>query len=114
LLNERRLGDWNRQPIVDTEEALKRGETPPGGEAESQFRSRISDAARFIEAHLARSPLVVSSKGVGRVLNTVLGGPGRLLVGNAELVQFRWQAGAGGIRQLEVCRPWASDAADPG
>ena len=28
LLNERRLGSWNNRPIAETEEALKRKETP--------------------------------------------------------------------------------------
>jgi 2,3-bisphosphoglycerate-dependent phosphoglycerate mutase len=89
LLNERRLGQWNQVSIAETEEALKQGQTPPGGESEADFTERMGESATLIRSHLDRMPLVVSSKGVGRVLNTVLGGPGRLLVGNAELVEFR-------------------------
>src|SRR5436853_2338820 len=42
LLNERRLGQWNNRPISETEEALTRKVTPPGGESEEQFTARIS------------------------------------------------------------------------
>ena len=103
-LNERRLGQWNRRPIEETEEALKRGDPPPGGEREAEFAQRVGLAAAFIGRHLDRLPLVVSSKGVGRVLNTVLGGTDRLLVSNAEVVQFRLWPEAAGAHRLEVRR----------
>ena len=109
LLNERRLGQWNRRPIEDTEEALKRGVPPPGGETEADFRLRVADAAALVTRHLDRRPLVVSSKGVGRVLHHVLGGTDRLLVGNAEVVEFRLWAAAGAAARLELVR----DAAGP-
>jgi len=41
LMNERRLGQWNNRPISETEDMLKRGVTPPGGESEDQFSARI-------------------------------------------------------------------------
>lgn len=108
LLDERRLGSWNRTPILETEEALKRGDTPPGGESESDFRQRMEAASRLILSHRQRRPLVVSSKGVARLLHNVLGGSGRLQVGNAELVRFHLRPGPQGALQVEVLRPWSS------
>jgi probable phosphoglycerate mutase len=88
LINERRLGQWNNRPIEDTEEQLKQRMTPPGGESEEQFEARISMALENIKPHFERRPLIVSSKGVGRVMNVLLGGEGRMQVGNGEIVEF--------------------------
>jgi hypothetical protein len=44
---------------------------------------------------------VVSSKGVGRVLNSLLGGTGRLTVSNGELVVFTPRPDGG----VELSRP---------
>ena len=88
LLNERHLGAWNNQSVARTEEQLKGGGTPPGGESEEQFERRVCDALERVRPHLARVPLIVSSKGVGRVLNVLLGGEGRMQVGNGEIVEF--------------------------
>jgi probable phosphoglycerate mutase len=88
LFNERRLGQWNNRPIAETEEQLAAGITPPGGESESEFRGRIDKALGNLQPLLDRRPLVVSSKGVGRVLNVLLGGQGRMQVGNGEIVEF--------------------------
>jgi probable phosphoglycerate mutase len=88
LLNERRLGQWNHRPVAETEELLAKGLTPPGGESEDDFRKRISNALENLRPYLDRRPLVVSSKGVGRVFNLLLGGQGRMQVGNGEIVEF--------------------------
>ena len=88
LFNERRLGQWNNRPIAETEEQLAAGMTPPGGESEADFRARIDKAMGNLQPMLERRPLVVSSKGVGRVLNVLLGGQGRMQVGNGEIVEF--------------------------
>ncbi|HEX7403179.1 MAG TPA: histidine phosphatase family protein, partial [Usitatibacter sp.] len=88
LLNERKLGQWNNKPIADTEDMLKRGVTPPGGESDEQFESRIALAFEHLRPTLERRPLLVSSKGVGRVLNNILGGTERMSVGNGEIVEF--------------------------
>jgi probable phosphoglycerate mutase len=88
LLNERRLGDWNHRSVAETEPLLAAGIDPPGGETEHEFRERIADALQNVRANLDRRPLVVSSKGVGRVLNILLGGQGRMAVGNGEIVEF--------------------------
>ena len=62
--------------------------TPPGGESEDEFTSRIELALERIRPHLEKRPLLVSSKGVGRILNHILGGTGRMNVANGEIVEF--------------------------
>jgi probable phosphoglycerate mutase len=104
LLNERKLGQWNNKPIADTEDMLRRGVTPPGGESEEQFESRIALAFEHLRPVLERRPLLVSSKGVGRVLNTLLGGTERMNVGNGEIVEFTVAPHAG-QPSLRVTRP---------
>ncbi len=96
LLNERRLGGWNNRSIAETEPMLRRGETPPGGESEEQFTARVEHALERIEPYLERRPLIVSSKGVGRVLYQILGGQERMQVGNGEIVEFA--VASGGMR----------------
>jgi probable phosphoglycerate mutase len=104
LVNERRLGDWNNRPIAETEELLARRVTPPGGESEEEFTERVATALDHMRPYLERRPLLVSCKGVGRVLNGLLGGQGRLAIGNAEIIEFSVmsQAGQAGLR---VSRP---------
>jgi probable phosphoglycerate mutase len=95
LLNERKLGQWNNRPIAETEDMLKRGVTPPGGESEEQFTARVELALEHIRPHLERRPLLVSSKGVGRILNSILGGTERMAVANGEIVEFAVASDAG-------------------
>ena len=79
---------------------------PPGGESEDQFRARIALALDNLRPHLERRPLLVSSKGVGRVLNGLLGGQGRMNVGNGEIVEFAVSRTASAAApQLRVTRP---------
>jgi probable phosphoglycerate mutase len=104
LLNERRLGQWNNRPIAETEDMLKRGVTPPGGEAEEQFNARVALALENLRPHLDRRPLIVSSKGVGRVIHGLLGGQERMQVGNGEIVEFAVAPGADRA-DLRVSRP---------
>lgn len=103
LLNERRLGQWNNRPIAETEEPLKRGVTPPGGESEEQFTARVSLAFENLRPHLERRPLLVSCKGVGRILNGLLGGTDRIAIGNGEIVEFAVTPQAGQL-SLRVTR----------
>jgi len=107
LVNERRLGQWNNRPIAETEEMLAARVTPPGGESEDEFTQRISLALEHMRPHLDRRPLLVSSKGVGRVLNGLLGGSGRMQVGNGEIVEFSVQQHRG-QNHLRVVRPHAA------
>jgi probable phosphoglycerate mutase len=104
LMNERRLGQWNNRPISETEDMLKRGVTPPGGESEDQFAARIKLAFDNLRPHLDRRPLIVSSKGVARVMNSLLGGTERMTVGNGEIVEFT-VAPQAGRAELRVTRP---------
>ena len=104
LINERKLGQWNNRPISETEDLLKRNVTPPGGESEPQFEARIALAFEHLRPQLERRPLLVSSKGVGRVLNSILGGTGRMSVGNGEIVEFAVAPHAG-HSELRVTRP---------
>lgn len=104
LINERKLGEWNNRPIAETEELLTRRVTPPGGESEEEFTQRIATALDHMRPYLERRPLLVSSKGVGRVLNGLLGGQGRMQVGNGEIVEFS-VAPAAGQAGLRVSRP---------
>ena len=104
LFNERRLGQWNNRPIAETEELLAAKVTPPGGEAEDDFIKRVAAAMDNLRPHLDRRPLLVSSKGVGRVLNGLLGGQGRMQVGNGEIVEFA-VARDHGTQVLKVARP---------
>jgi len=103
LLNERRLGQWNNRPISETEDMLSKNVTPPGGESEDQFTARIEMALANLRPHLDRRPLLVSSKGVGRVMNNLLGGHERMQVGNGEVVEFVVTK-AGAEPQLRVSR----------
>ncbi|HXZ49985.1 MAG TPA: histidine phosphatase family protein [Usitatibacter sp.] len=104
LLNERRLGEWNNRPIAETEELLARQATPPGGESEEDFTARIAQALERLEPQLERRPLLVSSKGVGRVLHRLLGGSDRMQVANGEIVEFSVHPAAGRAA-LRVSRP---------
>lgn len=88
LFNERRLGEWNLRPVSETDELLKRNVTPPGGESEKEFVARISSALERVQPLLASRPLIVSSKGVARVLSGLLGDGSRLSVCNGEIVRF--------------------------
>jgi probable phosphoglycerate mutase len=109
LVNERRLGQWNNRPIAETEELLAARVTPPGGESEEEFTTRISLALEHLRPYLERRPLLVSSKGVGRVLNGLLGGSGRMQVGNGEIVEFSVQKHHG-QSHLKVVRPHHASA----
>lgn len=102
--NERRLGQWNNRPIAETEELLAARATPPGGEPEEDFQRRLLAGLDNLKPHLDRRPLLVSSKGVGRVLNVLLGGQGRMQVGNGEIVEFNVARDANGM-VLNVARP---------
>jgi len=104
LFNERRLGQWNNRPIAETEEMLRSGITPPGGEAEPQFEASVALGLDNLRPHLARRPLLVSSKGVGRMINNLLGGTDRMTIGNGEIVEFN-VASRAGHNELRVARP---------
>jgi 2,3-bisphosphoglycerate-dependent phosphoglycerate mutase len=70
---ERLLGSWNMQPVEDTEDAMRAGVTPPGGEPSRDFGQRVLAALRrTAQRHGSRRVLVLGSKGVARVLRETL------------------------------------------
>ena len=73
--------------------ALPRVSTFRGGTS-SAF-ARVALAFEHLRPHLERRPLLVSSKGVGRILNTLLGGTERMAVANGEIVEFAVAPNAG-------------------
>lgn len=85
---ERRLGDWNLQPIATTQAALQAGQTPPGGESDSAFRQRIQQALQGLLPLLHQRPLLVGSKGVARVLGQLCGLAKPLALDNGALWHF--------------------------
>ncbi|MCW2238723.1 histidine phosphatase family protein [Azospirillum canadense] len=87
-LIERRLGAWNGMGIPETQPLIDAKETPPGGEGEAEFRERIRRTLEDIAGHGHRLPLLVGSKGVGRMLGLILGDE-RPPMGNAAVLRFR-------------------------
>ena len=86
--SERRLGTWNLRPIAETQPWFEARRTPPGGESDEDFTRRVADAVRTIKQQLHERPLLVGSKGVGRVLGELVGLTERLELGNAEVWEF--------------------------
>jgi len=65
------------------------------GMAWPRWCARVALAFEHLRPHLERRPLLVSSKGVGRILNTLLGGTERMAVANGEIVEFAVASQAG-------------------
>lgn len=87
-LLERRLGAWNGQPIAETQPWFDAKLTPPGGESETAFRTRLERALVDILVRPYRLPLLVGSKGVARIFVDLTGGTRAAPLGNAEVVRF--------------------------
>ena len=62
--------------------------TPPGGESDDAFVIRVAHALRRVKPRLAERPLIVGSRGVGRVLGELVGLPDRLELGNGVVAEF--------------------------
>jgi 2,3-bisphosphoglycerate-dependent phosphoglycerate mutase len=87
--NERRLGEWNRRPIAETQAALAAGATPPGGESNDEFTRRIRSAVLSTLAPLlGERALLIASKGVARVLGELAGHGAGEPLDNAGIVAF--------------------------
>ncbi len=87
-LRERRLGAWNGLSVLETQPWFDAQQTPPGGESEAAFRSRLERAMVDILVRPYRLPLLVGSKGVARIFVALTGGGRTTPVGNAEVVRF--------------------------
>ncbi|MEO5373097.1 MAG: histidine phosphatase family protein [Alphaproteobacteria bacterium] len=86
-LAERYLGFWNNQPVDRTEQPMRAGVAPPGGESEEEFTARIRNAVCLVLGHLHRRPLVVASRGVARVMTRLLTGVEGVALDNCDLVR---------------------------
>ena len=91
LFAERRLGEWNGRSIAETEPLIRAQQAPPGGESETEFRDRVARALETLRPHLPRVALVVSSRGVSRMLH-LLCGSGGAPAENAEVIEYRFPA----------------------
>ncbi|BAI75125.1 phosphoglycerate mutase (plasmid) [Azospirillum sp. B510] len=91
-LRERGLGEWNGLSIEQTRPWFAAGRTPPGGEGEEVFAARVLDGVDDLadgpDGLLARRPLLVGSKGIGRILLHRLAGRPGVELGNCEVVAF--------------------------
>lgn len=85
---ERQLGGWNLLTLEETRPWLGGGLTPPGGESNGDFGRRIGKALHRLLPRLAERPLLVSSRGVARMLGELTGRPPRREHANTELDVF--------------------------
>ena len=86
-LTERRLGAWNGRSIEATQPLLAAGKTPPGGEANAVFKARVLAAFRGLAPHYASWPLIVSSRGVARILLEHVGLTGTTSLSNGAILR---------------------------
>ena len=86
-LLERRLGEWNGLGVEETQPSLAAGETPPGGESNTLFHTRVLAAFRELAPHYSRWPLIVSSRGVARVLMEHAGRDGAASLSNGAILR---------------------------
>ena len=86
-LIERRLGAWNGQSVEATQPALTAGETPPGGESNAAFRARVLAVFRALAPLCTRWPLIVSSRGVARILMEHAGREGAATLPNGAILR---------------------------
>lgn len=85
-LMERRLGAWNGQSIEATQPPLAAGVTPPGGESNAAFQARVIAAFRALVPLYARWPLIVSSRGVARIVLEHAGRSGAATLPNGAIL----------------------------
>ena len=86
-LLERRLGEWNGLSVEETQPPLAAGETPPGGESNDLFQNRVLAAFRGFAAFYPGWPLIVSSRGVARILLEQAGHEGAASLPNGAILR---------------------------
>ncbi len=86
--NERLIGAWNGMSYEESEHLFRTRVDPPGGETGEEFRDRVVAAFQRHAAAFDRWPVVVSSKGVSRIIFEAAG-TGRSPLEPAELVRVR-------------------------
>ncbi len=87
-LRERLLGPLNGVALAASEALLRNGPPPAGVEPEAEFEARARHSFECIRGHLERRPLVVSSRGVARMLGRLLRGRPDLDLDNGCLLAF--------------------------
>ena len=100
-LLERRLGAWNGRCVEATQPLLAAGETPPGGESNAVFRDRVLAAFRGLAPLYAQWPLIVSSRGVARILMEHAGREGAATLPNGAILRVTL-ANSGSAGDFEV------------
>ena len=100
-LIERRLGAWNGRNVEATQPLLIAGETPPGGESDAVFRDRVLTAFRGLATLYVRWPLIVSSRGVARILMEHTGRENAATLPNGAILRVTL-AGPGGTDDFEI------------
>ena len=86
-LIERRLGEWNGLSVEATQPTLAAGETPPGGESNTLFQTRVLGAFRDLAGLYPQWPLIVSSRGVARILMEHAGHEGTTSLPNGAILR---------------------------
>jgi len=109
-LRERALGEWNGLPIAMTRPWFAEGLPPPGGEAEEEFAARVLAGVADLSGLLDQRPLLVGSKGIGRVLLHRLAGQPAVELENCEIVTFERRSDAA----PNAPYPWRCDRVVPG
>ena len=100
-LIERRLGAWNGRGVEETQPLLAAGRTPPGGESNARFKARVLAAFRGLAPLYARWPLIVSSRGVARVLMEHAGRAGVAALPNGAILRLTL-ADSGGSEDFAI------------
>ncbi|WP_051013906.1 histidine phosphatase family protein [Pararhodospirillum photometricum] len=95
-LSERRLGAWNGLDVAATQAWIEAGQTPPGGESEDAFRRRVNETVEDLLYANAMVPLLVSSRGVARVLRRFSGQEAGAGLGNAAVMELAFPLPEGG------------------
>ena len=88
-LRERRLGGWNLRSQDSTDLPFGRVIRPPHGESNPEFKARVMNALADIVAVSERWPLIVSSRGIGRILLESIGQDSVFQIPNGALLRFR-------------------------
>lgn len=86
-LIERKLGEWNGQCARTIQPRLRAGETPPRGESNAAFQSRILTVLRKLSPLYENWPLLIGSRGTGRIILEQVGDPNAPNVQNCELLK---------------------------
>lgn len=88
-LRERHMGSWNQACRRQTEPAMNRMPRPPDGESRLAFKRRVLRVLSSIIVLSDHWPLVISSRGVSRVLLECLDEHGTDGLPNASLLRIR-------------------------